>query len=176
MDSLELRCPKKADIPAIRAYIAEFPADRMRVTFNPQRIPGLDGCEEYPDVAQWLAYCRSMRGKISWYMTVRKNDGKLIGFICLRHSMEYDDDEGEFASHIGYSVRPGERNKGYATEQLRLTLMKARQLGLPSVRLICRVENEASNRVILRCGGKFIDTIHGEESGLNVNRYDIPLT
>ena len=176
MDEITLISPTLGYADRIAEYRAEFPSDRMRVTYDPDRIPGLDYLEQYENVTDWLRFCDSMAGKISWYMSVRTSDGKVIGFACLRHRLEYDDDDDEFASHIGYSVRPSEQGKGYGREQLRLMLTKAKELGLDRVRLICRDINIGSNRVILENGGVYVDTIYGEESGLRINRYDIVLS
>lgn len=159
----------------IAEYVAEFPSERMRVTYIPERIPGLDHLEEYDNVLEWIQFCDEMSGKISWYISVRESDGKIIGFIILRHKLEYDDDDIEFASHIGYSIRPSERGKGYSKEQLKLGLEKARELGIEKVRIVCRDINIGSNKTILANGGVYVDTIHGEISGMNVNRYDIVL-
>lgn len=175
MDTLILKKPDAADIQAIADYCAEFPENRMRVTLDEKRIPGLDYLETYDSIPAWLQFCETMSGKISWYMTVRETDNKPVGFICIRHKLEYDDDDPEFASHIGYSVRPSERRNGYAAEQLRLGLLKAGALGIETVRIVCRDINTGSIRTILANGGRFIDTLYGEESGLYVNRYDIPL-
>ncbi len=159
----------------IADYRAEFPADRQRVTLEEERIPGLDRLEEFDSVADWLAFCREMAGKIDWYLSIRKGDGRAVGAVCLRRALEYDDDDPEFASHIGYSVRPSERGKGYAEAQLRLALEKAREAGLDRVRLVCVADNQASRRTILSCGGVLADTLHGEESGLDVDRFDLTL-
>lgn len=157
----------------IREYRAEFPSDRMRVTYDPARIPGMDYLERYENVSDWIRFCEDMSDKITWYMAIRESDGKIVGFIVFRHKLEYDDDDIEFASNFGYSVRPGERGKGYAKEQLRLALQKAKALGLDEVRIVCRDSNIGSNKTILANGGVYVDTIHGEESGMNINRYDI---
>ena len=175
MDELELIRPSAAYIREIIEYRDEFPAERARVTLDPDRIPGLDYLEDYDDPLDWLRFCEEMAGKISWYMAVRKGDGRVVGFVCLRHRLEYDDDDEEFASHIGYSGRPSERRKGYAKAQLRLALRRAKALGLETARIVCRDSNEGSDRTIRAVGGVYVDTIHGEESGLNVRRYDVRL-
>ena len=149
MDELTLVEVSEAHAVAIADYRAEFPAGRMRVTPDPERIPGLDALEDHDSVSAWLAYCASMRGKITWYVSVRRGDGRIVGCLCLRHRLEYDDDDAEFASHIGYSIRPSERRRGYAREQLRLGLLRAKALGLERARLVCRDVNAASNRTIL---------------------------
>lgn len=157
-------------------YRAEFPAERMRVTYDHNRIPGMDYLEKYENVLEWLQFCEDMSDKITWYMAIRESDNKIAGFIVFRHKLEYDDDDIEFASNFGYSVRPSERGKGYAKEQLRIGLQKAKALGLDQVRIVCRDINIGSNKTILANGGVYVDTIHGEVSGMNVNRYNIQIS
>lgn len=175
MNELKLVQPSARDAERIAQCRAEYASDHMRVTLDPQRIPGLDYLEKYNTIYEWLQFCESLKNKISWYMSVRVSDGKIIGFCCLRHKLEYDDDDIDFASHIGYSIRPSERGKGYAKEQLRLVLREAKKLGLDHVRIVCRDINIGSIRTIMANGGCFVDAIHGEESGLTIHRYDIQL-
>ena len=175
MERLILSPVTPADAADIAAYRAAFPEEGTQATPDPDRIPGLDRLEEYPRVEDWLRACGEEEGRISWFLTRRERDGKLVGCCCLRHSLAYDDDDGDFASHIGYSVRPDEQGKGYGREQLRLLLAQARAVGLPRVRLICQDVNRASAAVIRSCGGVFAGAVRGEESGMTVERYDIEL-
>ncbi len=172
-EELRLVKPSAAYAARIEEYRAEFPRDRERVTNIPERIPGMDHLEEFADVYEWLEYCGRMEGKLSWYMALRPSDGRIVGFCCLRHRLEYDDDDLEFASHIGGSVRPSEQGKGYGKELLRLALKKAGELGIGTARLVCSDRNTASVRTILACGGVFAGSVHGDISGITVNRYDI---
>lgn len=172
-DALALIRADREHIGQIRDLVSAFPSSGPRVTFDPDRIPGLDGLEKYPSIEDWLGHCESMRGKISWYLLVRLSDGRALACSVLRHRLEYDDDDPDFASHIGYSVRPDERRKGYAKEILSRTLREAERLGISPVRLVCLDSNEGSRKAILACGGQYVDTIRGDLSGLNVERYDI---
>jgi len=61
------------------------------------------------------------------FFAIRDNDKKIIGIIDFRHELnEFLKDYG----HCGYSVRPSERKKGYATEMLRQVIDIARNIGL----------------------------------------------
>ena len=87
----------------------------------------------------------------STFFAVRKDDNKLIGMIDIRHRLNQF--LSEYAGHIGYSVRPSERNKGYATEMLRLGLEYCKKIGLQKVMLGCYKDNIASIKTITKCGG-----------------------
>ena len=78
--------------------------------------------------------------------------GKIVGIIDLRHTLNgFLRDFG----HTGYSVRPDERRKGYATEMLRLLLKYAKECGFESLQLSVEQENGPSVKTILKNGGKY---------------------
>ena len=60
-----------------------------------------------------------------------------------------------FGGHVGYSIRPSFRQKGYGTKALRLLLKKARGIGFKKVLLAVRKENTPSIKIIEHAGGKF---------------------
>lgn len=90
------------------------------------------------------------------------NDEEMIvGIINFRHTLTpfYSN-----SGHIGYSVRPTQRGKGYASEMLKAVLVKAKAAGLDEVRLVCKRSNIASEKVIVKNGGKLLRTFgEGEE-------------
>ena len=93
----------------------------------------------------------------SWVVTdtffaVRENDKKILGIISFRH--ELNDFLKDFG-HIGYSVRPTERKKGYATEMLKQVLAVAKEIGLSRVQLSCEKENIPSIKTIAKNGGVY---------------------
>ena len=87
----------------------------------------------------------------STYMSIREDDGKLIGMVNIRHELN----EGLLlhGGHIGYSIRPTERRKGYAKEQLALALEKCKELGIDKALATCDKNNIGSAKIILANGG-----------------------
>ena len=85
------------------------------------------------------------------FFAVRKNDGRIIGMIDVRHRL--NGFLRNYGGHIGYGVRPSERRRGYAAEMLRLALSYCSSLGLDRVMISCNADNEGSRRTILRRGG-----------------------
>ena len=87
------------------------------------------------------------------YFFVREDDNKIVGMIDLRLGLnEY---LRNFGGHIGYSIRPTERKKGYNKINLYLVLQEAQRYNLDEVLIICADYNDGSRKTILSLGGKF---------------------
>ena len=89
------------------------------------------------------------------------NVGHALGFLNLRLRLN----EGllNYAGHIGYSIRPSERGKGYAKETLRQGLQVAKEKNIKKALVTCSVNNPASRAVILANGGLIEDVRDGVE-------------
>ena len=87
--------------------------------------------------------------------------GHALGFFNLRLRLN----EGllNHAGHIGYSIRPSERGKGYAKEALRQGLQVAKEKNIKRALVTCSTENPASRAVILANGGVYEDVRNGTE-------------
>lgn len=100
------------------------------------------------------------------FFCVRKEDDRIVGMIQVRHYMnEY---LSMYAGNIGYSVRPSERRKGYATSMLGAVLPYCREIGLDKILISCHEGNIGSEKTILSNGGIYESTVEepGEELGL----------
>jgi predicted acetyltransferase len=77
--------------------------------------------------------------------------------------------------HIGYSIRPTEREKGYGTLILNLGLEKCRELNLKKILLTCDKTNIASGKVIQNNGGMLENELYSEAFSEMIQRYWIEL-
>ncbi|MBD0386949.1 MAG: GNAT family N-acetyltransferase [Nostoc sp. C3-bin3] len=105
-----------------------------------------------------------------WLVT---NSKIILGESQLRHwlvpTLEHR------GGHIGYMIRPSQRNKGYGTQILAMTLEKARNIGLSRVLLNCNQDNLASARIIQKNQGKLASEGFLENSDTVISRYWIDL-
>lgn len=172
MDSIILMQPDETMLDEITAY-------RNAMLAAGSSMDGCGALKRFA-AAEWLQFVGSLSSEETcpphWvpstqFVCVRQTDGRIVGMIDLRHRL--NDFLAEYGGHIGYSVRPDERRKGYAKWMLAHVLPEARKLGLSRVLVTCDDDNEGSVRTIEANGGVFERTARLEDELLR--RYWIDL-
>lgn len=145
-------------------------------------IHGTGGLNGYQNYDEWLLKLEADkhipdtsedRVPASTYFFVRTSDDSIVGMINIRHRLnEYLYNEG---GHIGYSIRPTERRKGYGTLMLSMGLQKCRELKLDRVLIICDKINKASAGVAVNNGGVLENEVYSEVYSQIIQRYWINL-
>jgi predicted acetyltransferase len=104
-------------------------------------------------------------------------DDEFCGLISLRWQPGTSELPPWCLGHIGYSVVPWKRRRGYATEALRLILLEARDRGLSYVEITTTEDNTASRRVITANGGRLLGNFITDErpGAMDMIRYRIDL-
>ena len=167
--------------PAL-AYAKEIAAYRQEFLDIEGSMDGCGSLRRCATAEAWIE--KSLAGKdpknvppdrvpATQFIYVRETDDRVVGMLQLRHCFnEYLE---KYAGHIGYSVRPSERRKGYATAMLRDALPHCRELGIRDVLISCLPDNEGSRRTILHNGGVYESTVHEPELDRDLERYWIHL-
>lgn len=103
------------------------------------------------------------------YIYANLEEKKVVGMIQLRY--ELNDYLKNFGGHIGYSITPSERRKGYGKAMLQACFIKAKEAGFRKVLITCNPENEGSRQVILSSGGQYEATVYHEEENRHYEKY-----
>ena len=107
-----------------------------------------------------IANIREPRVPALTYFYVRDDDDRIVGMINIRLAL--NDFLRKEGGHIGYSVRPSERGKHYATGMLNAALKVCDTVGINEVLISCDKENAASAGVIKNCGGVLKEEFYSE--------------
>ena len=159
-------------------YASQIADYRQEMLDMGSSMDGTGSLRVMADPYEYIAKCRNYEKKetlpegrviATQFMFVRKSDSKIVGMIQVRHYFnEYLE---KYSGHIGYSIRPTERRKGYGTEMLKMALPFCSSIGLDKVLITCNDGNIGSEKVMLANGGEYESTVFEPEEGVNLKRY-----
>ena len=145
----------------------------------------MDGCgplRRCEDSLTYISECRKYTSQETlpdgWVLStqffyIRKADNRLVGMIQVRHY--FNDWLSRFGGHIGYSIKPDERRKGYATSMLKAVLPYCKEIGLDKILISCIDNNVGSEKTILNNGGVYESTVNEPDRKRNLKRFWITL-
>ncbi len=127
---------------------------------------GMGSIEKFTNFEDWFSkinkesegkYLLPNRVPASTYILKDNNTKTVVGMFNIRHDL--NDYLLNYGGHIGYSIKPSARLKGYGTEGLKLALEEIKKLGVSKVLITCNTLNDGSSKVIENCGGKLENII-----------------
>ena len=167
MEPIELRWPGRAELPSYvaaleqgwspntmdeeagRRQLVEIENDADRFLASLSMEPGSSGVPvQLPDGS----VARRIPGYDRWIW-----DGEFCGRIGFRWQPGTEDLPPHVLGHVGYAVVPWKRRRGYASTALRLLLDDVAELGLRWIDVTTEPDNVASQRVIEKAGGRFVE-------------------
>lgn len=165
---MKFRKPNLQDIKEIESYKKEFIDSKSSMDGT--------GILVKASAEEWLKYNQEMEtieaptlSKALQYGLFDEND-RLLGLLQIR--LELKGYLLEFGGHIGYCVRPSEKQKGYAKLMLQKALRICKDLGLDKVLITCLETNMGSSKTIEACGGVYEKTIFDDVNyQANMKRY-----
>jgi len=159
-------------------YADEIKAYRDEMLKTNSAFDGTSSLKRLENPDQWIEYNMLLMNKktvpdglvqATQFIYVRENDGKIVGMINVRHY--FNDFLKKYGGHIGYSIRPSERRKGYAKSMLNETLKYCKEIGINKVLITCLSENEGSRKTILANGGIYESTVKLPDNEEYLERY-----
>ena len=105
------------------------------------------------------------------YFYVREEDDEIIGMINIRLAL--NDFLRKEGGHIGYCIRPTERQKHYATAMLESGLKVCDILGIKDVIVTCDKSNTASAKVITNRNGELVEEFYSDTYKEVIQKYII---
>ncbi len=173
MDKLKFEIPTLQRKEDAIEYINEF------YKYD-SKINGAGGLNKYLDSYEdWIVkldqdyktIASEKRVPAKTFFLVRESDNKIVGMINIRLAL--NERLKKRGGHIGYSIRPTERKKGYNKVNLYLGLLECQKNEIREVLMSCYKDNPASYKTMLALGAQLKSEFFSEEDNCIVQNYTI---
>ena len=173
MDKLKFEIPTLQRKEDAIEYINEF------FKYD-SKINGAGGLNKYLDSYEdWIVkldqdyktIASEKRVPAKTFFLVRESDNKIVGMINIRLAL--NERLKKRGGHIGYSIRPTERKKGYNKVNLYLGLLECQKNEIREVLMSCYKDNPASYKTMSALGAQLKSEFFSEEDNCIVQNYTI---
>ena len=171
MEKLSLIKPSKSLVEQIKFYKKEFDIS--------EEVDGTSLLMDFSNIFEWLEQIKLYESAdtlpkkeyvIAYqYLLIRDKDFKILGMANLRKNL--NDYLFNFGGHIGYSISPSERKKGYGKIILKKTIEEAKKLGMHDLLLTCNDENIGSIKIIEHNSGILENKVFEKDDNNTIRRY-----
>lgn len=133
-------------------------------------INGAGGLHKYlNNYPAWIDKLKEVRTQVptdtalpaETFFLVRESDNLIVGMVNIR--LAINENQKKHGGHIGYSIRPTERRKGYNKINLYLALIVCQSHNIHEALLDCESENKGSYKTIEALDGKLIKEYYDDE-------------
>jgi len=141
-------------------------AERFEADAGVQLADGLRAMFVSDEVSPaWIAHLRDAPGPDPWtlgFAVMQRDEDRVIGSAAFKGA---PDEQG--VVEIAYGIAPSYRGGGFATEAARaLVSFALERVDVTSIRAHTKPENDASGRVLSKCGFHQVGEVVDPEDGL----------
>ena len=113
-------------------YLEKIYLYRKEFRENNEHMYGTAGLERVENIEEWLELVEKNKYKETYskdfvpssqFLTIRKNDNKVVGMINIRHRL--NDNLLRTGGHIGYSIRKSERKKRLWKSAVKISFIRS---------------------------------------------------
>ena len=125
--------------------------------------------QEIEEVIKVIEYVQRQykENKIGRFATILKETGELIGWTGIKFVNDHVENGNTNFFDYGYRLNEPFWNKGYASEATKFWLDYGfNQMNIKDINAYTHAENGASNRVLSKCGMRFVEEYVAED-GIN---------
>ncbi|MFT8362971.1 MAG: GNAT family N-acetyltransferase [Sporolactobacillus sp.] len=164
MNGVQLVPPSRRYRQSFQDYAADYQGVLGERDYEKKYAPTLADFDQYLETTTTPRACEGRVPQSTFWLVDGEN---VVGVVRVRHQ------NVPGCGHIGYDIAPCYRRKGYGMLILSLALREAAKLGIDPARVICRVDNTASRRIIEKNGGRLIGSFFDSEEGAEVLAFHV---